>query len=32
MLDPGSEFSVHRQWYLNSAMDEFDGTGVEVAD
>ena len=22
LLDPGSEFRVHRQWYLNSAMDE----------
>jgi hypothetical protein len=22
LLDPGSEFRVHRQWDLNSAMDE----------
>jgi len=22
LLDPGSEFHVHRQWYVDSAMDE----------
>ena len=32
LLDPGSEFRVHRQWYLNSAMDELMGTGFEVAE
>src|SRR3954465_9241022 len=32
LLDPGSEFHVHRQWYLNSAMDELMGTGFEVAE
>ena len=32
LLDPGSEFRVHRQWYLNSAMDELLGTGFEVAE
>src|SRR5919205_940008 len=31
LLDPGSEFRVHRQWYLNSAMDELLDTGFEVA-
>jgi len=29
---PGSEFRVHRQWYLNSAMDELMGTDFEVAE
>src|SRR5690242_2025294 len=32
LLDPGSELRVHRQWYLNSAMDELMGTGFEVAE
>src|ERR1700688_3301040 len=32
LLDPGSEFRVHRQWYLDSAMDELMGTGFEVAE
>ena len=32
LLDPGSEFRVHRQWYLNSAMDELLETGFEVAE
>jgi transposase len=32
LLDPGSEFRVHRQWYINSAMDELLGTGFEVAE
>ena len=32
LLDPGSEFRVHREWYLNSAMDELMGTGFEVAE
>src|SRR5262249_13377603 len=27
-----SEFRVHRQWYVNSAMDELMGTGFEVAE
>jgi len=32
LLEPGSEFRVHRQWYVNSAMDELLGTGFEVAE
>src|SRR5207247_4569356 len=32
LLDPGSEFRVHRQWYINSAMDKLLGTGFEVAE
>lgn len=32
LLDPGSEFRVHRQWYINSAMDELLETGFEVAE
>ena len=32
LLDPGSEFRVHRQWYVNSAMDELLNTGFEVAE
>src|SRR6201986_1756092 len=32
LLDPGSEFRVHRQWFVNSAMDELMGTGFEVAE
>jgi hypothetical protein len=32
LLDPGSEFRVHRQWYVDSAMDELLGTGFEVAE
>ena len=32
LLDPGSEFRVHRHWYLNSAMDELLETGFEVAE
>ena len=32
LLDPGSEFRVHRQWYLNSAMDELLEAGFEVAE
>ena len=32
LLDPGSEFRLHRQWYLNSAMDELLRTGFEVAE
>src|SRR5919108_2659749 len=31
LLDPGSEFRVHRQWYLNSAMDELLDTSFAVA-
>jgi hypothetical protein len=26
LLDPGSEFRVHRQWYLSTAMDALPGT------
>jgi transposase len=32
LLDPGSEFRVHRQWYVDSAMDELLETGFEVAE
>jgi transposase len=32
LLDPGSEFRVHRQWYVNSGMDELLDTGFEVAE
>ena len=32
LLDPGSEFRVHRQWYLNSAMEELLEAGFEVAE
>ena len=32
LLDPGSEFRVHRQWYLSSAMDELLEAGFEVAE
>jgi len=32
LLDPGSEFRVHRQWYLGSAMDELLETDFAVAE
>src|SRR5919201_1689954 len=32
LLDPGSEFRVHRQWYLDSAMDELLEAGFDVAE
>ena len=32
LLDPGSEFRVHRQWYLNSAMDQLLETDFAVAE
>src|SRR5271167_4416752 len=32
LLDPGSEFRVHRQWYLSTAMDALLGTDFEVAE
>ena len=32
LLDPGSEFGVHRQWYLSTAMDALLGTGFAVAE
>ena len=31
-LDPGSEFRVHRQWFLDSAMDELLQTDFVVAE
>jgi transposase len=31
LLDPGSEFHVHRQWYVDSAMDELLQTDFTVA-
>src|SRR4051812_39129028 len=31
LLDPGSEFRVHRQWYTDSAMDELLETDFAVA-
>jgi len=30
--DPGSEFRVHRQWYLTTAMDALPGTDFAVAE
>jgi transposase len=32
LLAPGSEFQVHRQWYVGSAMDELLETSFAVAD
>jgi len=32
LLDPGSEFRVHRQWYLSTAMDALLGTNFAVAE
>ncbi|MGH9629479.1 MAG: IS1634 family transposase [Bryobacteraceae bacterium] len=32
LLDPGSEFRVHRQWFVNSAMDELLQTDFVVAE
>jgi transposase len=32
LLDPGSEFRVHRQWYVGSAMDELLETSFSVAE
>src|SRR5271157_4578453 len=32
LLDPGSEFRVHRQWYLTTAMDTLLGTNYAVAE
>ena len=32
LLDPGSEFRVHRQWYVDSAMDELLQTDFTVAE
>jgi transposase len=32
LLDPGSEFRVHRQWYLTTAMDELLGSDFAVAE
>jgi transposase len=32
LLDPGSEFRVHRQWYVDSAMDELLQTAFTVAE
>src|SRR4029077_15407375 len=32
LLDPGSEFRVHRQWYVDSAMDELLQVDFVVAD
>jgi len=32
LLDPGSEFRVHRQWYLSTAMDALLGTDFAVAE
>jgi transposase len=31
LLDPGSEFHVHRQWFVDSAMDELLDTDFAVA-
>src|SRR5437899_2455131 len=32
LLDPGSEFHVHRQWFVDSAMDELLETNFAVAE
>jgi transposase len=32
LLDPGSEFRVHRQWYVDSAMDELLESNFSVAE
>ena len=32
LLDPWSNFRVHRQWYLSSAMDALLGTDFAVAE
>lgn len=32
LIDPGSEFRVHRQWFLASAMDELLGEDFRVAE
>lgn len=32
LIDPGSEFRVHRQWFLASAMDELLGEDFKVAE
>jgi len=32
LIDPGSEFRVHRQWFLESAMDELLGVDFVVAE
>jgi len=32
LLDPGSEFRIHRQWYVDSAMDELLETDFAVAE
>jgi hypothetical protein len=32
LLDPGSGFRVHRQWYLTTALDELLGTEFAVAE
>jgi hypothetical protein len=31
LLDPGSEFRLHRQWFVDSAMDELLETDFAVA-
>lgn len=31
LCDPGTEFAVHRRWFLNSAMDELLGVDFAVA-
>jgi len=32
LLDPGSEFHLHRQWFVDSAMDELLGADFAVAE
>jgi len=32
LLEPGSEFHVHRQWFVDSAMDELLETDFAVAE
>jgi hypothetical protein len=32
LIDPGSEWRLHREWYLNSAMADLLGAGCELAE
>ena len=32
LIEPGSEFRLHREWFLSSAMDELLNVGFEVAE
>lgn len=32
LIDPGSEWRLHREWFVNSAMGDLLGTGYELAE